>query len=322
MSTARYFLIGAGVLFSAIGVLGVLKQRQERPVAAQESPAQLIQEIPLPVKALPPAPAPVAITAPVETASDVNRIPQLFAIDSTKLPIVETISYTSRVPWLKGRPAWISDYASHYETSRHFIARSLNKKIDYFSQKVGPGDKFNVFKKDKNLRFYLLIDLSKNKMRFYYIDQDTNERTLLKTYRVGVGRIDAQKKSGYLTPVGKYELGEKIAIYKPGTMGFFQDQKTEMISIFGTRWIPFDKELEGCTEPSKGLGLHGAPWVIDPATGQFVEDRSTIGKYDSDGCIRVLQEDMEEIFAIVITKPTTVELVHNFQEAQLPGVEK
>lgn len=328
MSTAKYFLIGAGVLFGAIGVMGWFKRETK-----EKQPVPLVQEIPLPqhIESLPaapePLPEPVVAVQSVEAISstnlpDADRIQQLFAHDSSKLPIVETVSYTSRVPWLKGRPAWIADYAAHFQTSRHFIARSLNKKVDYLSQRVGPGDKFNVFKKDKNINFHLLIDLSRSKMWFYYIDLDTHDRVLLKTYKVGVGRADPKRKSGYLTPVGKYQLGEKVAIYKPGTMGFFQDQKTEMIRIFGTRWIPFEKELDGCSEPSKGFGLHGTPWTLDPVTGQLMEDRNKIGKYDSDGCIRLTQEDMEELFAIVITKPTVVELVRDFHDAKLPGVEK
>jgi hypothetical protein len=264
----------------------------------------------------------VKTPSPIDDLPQVDRIYQLFALDSSRLPIVETISFTSRVPWLKGRPAWIADYATEYSTSRHFIARSLNRGMDYFTQKVSPGDRFNVFKKDKNIQFHLLIDVSLCRLLFYYIDLDLNERVLLKTYRVGVGRADTKKASGLLTPLGKYSLGEKIAIYKPGTMGFFQDQKIDMIKVFGTRWIPFEKEIEGCTEMAKGLGLHGAPWAFDAEKGQWTEERAKIGKYDSDGCIRLLSEDIEEIFAIVITKPTVVELVKDFHMAKLPGVER
>jgi hypothetical protein len=104
-------------------------------------------------------------------------------------------------------------------------------------------------------------------------------------------------------------------------MGLFQDQKTEMIRIFGSRWIPFEGEIEGCSESAKGFGLHGAPWILD-ASGQLVEDKGKIGKYDSDGCIRIASNDIEEIFSIVITKPTTVELVKDYREAKLPGKEK
>src|SRR5690606_24049268 len=137
-----------------------------------------------------------------EGAPEVDRVHLLFALDSTELPIVETVSFTSRVPWLKDRPAWIADYASHYETSRHFIARSLNKKQDYFSQKVHPGDRFNVFKAGKDIKFHLTVDLSKSRMWFYYLDG--KDKVLLKTYRVSLGKKDSSRSSGYLTPMGKY----------------------------------------------------------------------------------------------------------------------
>jgi hypothetical protein len=61
---------------------------------------------------------------------------------------------------------------------------------------------------------------------------------------------------------------------------------------------------------------------LDPATGQYVEDKAKLGKYDSDGCVRLAAEDVEEIFAIVLTKPTTVDLVKDFREATLPGIER
>jgi len=252
---------------------------------------------------------------------NIDRIIQLFTTGPAKLPIVETVTYQSSVPWLKGRPAWVADYAVYYGTSRHFIARSLNGKPDYFSQKVADGSKFNVFKKDKKLQFWLLVDVSQCKMGFYYLDLDTNERILLKTYSVGLGRLDNQKPSGTLTPLGRYSLGNRVAIYKPGITGFHQDQKTEMIRVFGTRWLPFEEELERVTAPAKGYGIQGAPWVEDSKTGQLIENKETLSKYDSDGCIRLSSEDIEELFSIVVTKPTYIEIVRDFHEAHLPGIE-
>lgn len=329
MSAAKYFFLGSLALFTAIGLIGYLKQPGRAPVL-ETVKEELPIEISIPKQSKPVALKPESIAAlpplkpidSLENLPDADRIYQLFALDSSRLPIVETISFTSRVPWLKGRPAWIADYATHYDTSRHFIARGLNKTTDYFTQKVFPGDRFNVFKKDKNINFHLLIDLSRCRLWFYYLDLDQNERVLLKTYRVGLGRVDPKKTSGFLTPLGKFGLGEKIAIYKPGTMGFFQDRKIEMIQVFGTRWIPFEKEIEGCSECAKGFGIHGAPWVFDEGKGQLLEDKTKIGQYDSDGCIRLCSEDIEEIFSIVITKPTVVELVKDFYTANLPGVEK
>lgn len=295
----KYFIIGAILLFGGIGFIGWVKKGQFIEESVQEIALGTASE-----------PMPISLE-PVVAEPEVDRIPQLFATGSKQLSIVETVSFTSRVPWLKGRPAWISDYASHYQTSRHFIARSLNGKADYLTQKIHPGDRFNVFKQGKDIRFHLLVDLAQCKMWFYYLDG--SEKVLLKTYRVGVGKKDSVSTSGSLTPIGKYGLGEKVAIYKPGVIGHFQDQEVEMIRIFGTRWLPFEEEIDGCSEPAKGFGIHGVPWVVG-ADGQMVEDVSQIGRLNSDGCIRMASSDVEEIFAIVITKPTTVEIVKEISQ--------
>ena len=158
-------------------------------------------------------------------------------------------------------------------------------------------------------------------MGFYYVDLETNERLLLKTYRICLGRVDPSQPSGTLTPLGRYTLCSLVAIYKPGMMGHYQGAKVEMIRIFGTRWIPFEKEMERATSPAKGYGLQGAPCAVDPATGKIVENKDVIGAFDSDGCIRLYSEDIEELFSIVLTKPTFIEIVKDFHEAKLPGVE-
>lgn len=255
-----------------------------------------------------------SLALPNEDLPQADRIEEFFSTMGPKLPIVETIAYKSRVAWQKGRPAWLSDYAAHYNTSRHFIARSLNGKADYFKQDIAEGDKFNVLRKDKLIEFHLVIDISRCRMWFYYIDGDTHEKVLLKTYSVGLGRPDPSRSSGLLTPLGKYSLGNRIAIYKPTVIGHYKGQKIEMIRIFGTRWIPFEKEIIQCTAPAKGLGLHGVPWMKN-AQGHWVQDLTSLGKYESDGCIRMASEDIEEIFAIIITKPSFIELVKNFSES-------
>ncbi|MDE3055531.1 MAG: L,D-transpeptidase [Verrucomicrobiota bacterium] len=331
MSLTKYFLIGGVLLFGAIAFVG----RWKRPGASLVRQRVEVEEIALPavrereiaVKPLPPVVAAPVVVTPAFTPStaqeqlpEANRIERLFALDGTKLPFVETIAYTSRAPWMQGRPAWITDYATHYKTSRHFIARSLNRKPDYFTQKIFPGDRFNVLK--ENVEFYLLIDLSRCRLWFYALDVEKKERVLLKSYRVGLGKLDPKRASGSLTPTGKYRCGDRITVYKPGVMGYYRDEKIEMMRVFGSRWIPFDQEVGECSESARGLGLHGAPWIEDRETGSLVEDLSKIGKYESDGCIRLASEDVEELFAIVVSRPTTVELVKDFYEAKLPGVER
>ena len=150
-------------------------------------------------------------------------------------------------------------------------------------------------------------------MGFYYVDLDTNERVLLKTYSIGLGKIDASKPSGTLTPLGRYKLGSQVAIYQRGMMGLYKEHKVEMVSVFGTRWMPL--------ESLNGYGFQGAPWRLDERTGELIEYKEGIGAYDSDGCVRLSSSDIEELFAIVLTKPTWVEIVKDFQKAALPGIE-
>lgn len=331
MTLPRFLAIFSIVLFSVIGLVALFK------AAPPEIVGPIIPTIPMEVEldhevpTIIPAPPrletkPVAVIQDVpqskETISvsaskdlpEADRIEEFFRTSGTKLPIVETISYKSRVPWQKGRPAWLSDYALHYQTSRHFIARSLNGKADYLTQEIKEGDRFNVLRKDKPFQFYLVVDTSRCKLWFYYIDLEDKQKVLLKTYRVGLGRLDSSRGSGLLTPLGKYVLGSRIATYKPKIMGTYQGKKTEMVTVFGTRWIPFEKETGVCTAPAKGFGIHGTPWRVQ-ANGEMSDTKNGIGKYESDGCIRLATEDMEELFAIIVTKPTTIEIVRDFSEA-------
>lgn len=343
----KFILIGAVVLFSILGCVAIVKKSAAKKHSTEilsakknQTPTKETPVISIPIKpndlpvsmpqkeknsAAHPSNEVYELPRPPVLAHDdfpnIDRVFQLFTLGSSKFPIVDTITYSSSVPWLKGRPAWLVDYASHYNTSRHFIARSLNGKPDYFSQKISEGSRFNVFRTDKRIQFYLLADVSRCKMGFYYVDLDTNERILIKTYTVGLGRPDTNSASGTLTPLGRYSLGSHIAVYTPGVEGYYHDHKVEMMRVFGTRWIPFDQEMERTTAPSKGYGLQGAPFIFDQKTGQYAENRSCIGAYDSDGCIRLASEDMEELFSIVVSKPTFIEIVKDFHGAKLPGKE-
>lgn len=325
MSLSRVFVVLTVVLFAGIGILAICKGGKGEEASVQIADIGSTIEVslePVEIAANKPgveSPAPVIVERPkTEMPQNVDRIDEFFNRGENKFPIVQTITYKSKVPWMKGRPAWLSDYASHYKTSRHFIARSLNNRPDYFKQEVGEGDKFNVLRDDKHFEFFLLVDIATCKMMFYFLDNDTHELTLVKTYNVGVGRVDESAESGYRTPLGKYTLGDKIAVYRPKTISYHQGEKVEMVRVFGTRWIPFGDEVEGCTASPKGFGLHGLPWVPN-TKGELAEDLSSIGGYQSDGCIRLATNDIEEIFAIIISRPTTIEIVKGMENAKLPG---
>ncbi len=330
MSLSRVFIVVTVLLFAGIGVLALFKGGKKENTDVKIAEVETVFEIPMePVavaendskveanKAEIPLSRPVAAEIP----ENVDRIEEFFNRGENKFPIVQTITYKSKVAWMKGRQAWLSDYASHYKTSRHFIARSLNGRPDYFKQEVAEGDKFNVLRDDKHFEFYLLVDMLSCKMKFYYLDNDTHQLTLVKTYDVGLGRPDESAESGYRTPLGKYTLGDKIAVYRPKTISYHQGEKVEMVRVFGTRWIPFGEEVEGCTASPKGFGIHGLPWTPN-AKGEIAEDLSSIGSYESDGCIRLATKDIEEIFSIIISRPTTIEIVKGIENAKLPGEQK
>lgn len=326
LSIPKALLVGAVILFSSIGILGIFKKGKEKGGIASER-VESFKENSIPLKSFTESPSSAVIqevgnkkldNVPLPT---IDRVFQLFTTGPSKLPIVETVEYKSSVPWLKGRPAWLADYAVYYNTSKHFISRSLSGKLEYFSQKVSSGSQFNVFKQDKKVEFHLVVDTTHCRLAFYYVDLDTHERVLLKVYHVGLGRIDVDSPSGTLTPYGSYQLGDKVAVYQPGVTGLFHDQKTEMVRVFGSRWIPLGQEIEGCSEPGKGYGIQGAPWIVDSESGELVENRACIGRYETDGCIRLFKEDIEEIYAIVVTKPSFIHISKHLDSVKLPGIE-
>lgn len=332
MSFPKFLVLLVLVLTGAIGLAYLKKQstrNYEREIYVVSTEQPLTVEVMEPESgggyALPPEEEPESLVtiSPSDdpTLPEADRVAWLFNVGQPRLPIVKTITYSSKVPWLKGRAAWVSDYAGHYKTSRHFIARSLNGKADYFNQNVANGDRFNVFDEDKDVEFHLVCDLTRLKMWFYYHDKGADERVLLRTYDIGLGRPAPDAESKCLTPLGTYLLGDKVAVYKPKMMGWFNKERVEMIRVFGTRWIPFESEVAGNTQPARGFGIHGVPWK-EVTSGQLEEDRSCIGAYSSDGCIRLHTSDMEELFAIVISRPTQIHLVRDFREVVLPGKER
>lgn len=315
MSLPKILALFTFLLFALIALAGWWKQGRNGEVA-MTSPVEVILEHERKVVDIPAQPRPKGFQPAI-----LDRVNELFNTTGPHLPIVETITYKSHVPWLKGRQAWLSDYASHYHTSRHFIARSLNGKADYEKQDIAEGARFNVFRSDLPLQFHLVVDLSSCHLWLYYQNLESGDRELLKRYTVGLGRSDSTSTSGTLTPLGSYSLGEKVAILTPQSTGMYRGEKTQLIRIFGTRWIPFDKAVGESSHAPKGYGIHGLPWQED-GRGVLVEDRTSLGQYASDGCIRLASDDMEELFAIVITKPTVVEIVREFHEARFPALEK
>lgn len=245
----------------------------------------------------------------------IDRISRLYAKGETKLPFMETVTFTHNVSWLKGRSALVQDYARHYHTSLHFISRSLSEgKEESLHPKLSQGDSFNVIRQDKKIEFYLVVDLSRRFMHMYAYDVNTGERYLLKIYKVGVGSLDPTSASGCETPTGLYALDRKVGVYTPGVVADMNGRLVELCQHYGTRYLPFGGK-------DSHLGIQGNPWVVDSETGELTEVRTFIGQYATEGNIRMHTEDVEQLFSIVTSRPTKIEIVKDFSDAHLPGRE-
>lgn len=115
-------------------------------------------------------------------------------------------------------------------------------------------------------RFSLLVDKSQNQLLL------TQDNQFFKSYSVATG-IDGS------TPAGTFTIVNKLANpvwYRQGAV--VPPESPE--NILGTRWLGFDK---------KGYGIHGS---INP---------EGIGKQVTAGCVRMHNQDVEELFAIIAT---------------------
>ncbi len=129
--------------------------------------------------------------------------------------------------------------------------------------------------------FNILVDLSKNKLLLRSGD------AVIKKYNVGIGKTDTP------TPLGVFGVTDKLL--NPVWYSTLRSGAKEAIppgdprNELGTRWIGF--------EPTNGsYGIHG---TIAP---------ESIGKAVGNGCVRMHNEDVEELYDLVVAD-TPVEII-------------
>ena len=116
----------------------------------------------------------------------------------------------------------------------------------------------------------------------YTLSLYLNER-LYRVYRVGVGRQDR-------TPVGVFEILNKSREPSWAPPGREPLPYGHPDNIIGTRWMGL-KPIEGTDPNIRGYGIHG---TVDP---------DSIGTPSSAGCVRLRNEQVEELFDF-IPEPT------------------
>lgn len=120
-------------------------------------------------------------------------------------------------------------------------------------------------------KFRLKISKSKNMLQLL------SEDVVLNEYPIGTGKFGK-------TPVGAFKISDKVKEppwFKDGRSIPYGDPE----NVLGTRWMKLES-IDGQKELT-GYGLHGT------------DDESSIGKQSSEGCIRLKNRDVEELYKIV-----------------------
>lgn len=136
------------------------------------------------------------------------------------------------------------------------------------SDLILPGKSLKV----SSVKFSIFVDKSENKLILRKADGK-----IFKTYRVSTG-------ANLCTPTGTFKIEEKLISpmwYKVGAIVEPGSPEYEL----GTRWL-------GLSEA--GYGIHGT------------KDESLIGQHITKGCVRMMNSDVEELYAIV---PSGTEVV-------------
>ncbi|HOR49949.1 MAG TPA: L,D-transpeptidase family protein [Candidatus Hydrogenedentes bacterium] len=144
-------------------------------------------------------------------------------------------------------------------------------------EKLSLGQRLKYTPKD----FSIIIERSTCSL--YLMDN----KGIFKRYKTGLG------KPGHETTLGKYTIGTKQkdpVWHKPGAGPIAANAPDNEL---GTRWMPLEPAAEGLP---RDLGIHG---TIAP---------ETIGSFASKGCARMLNEDVEELYDLVV-RATPVEIV-------------
>lgn len=168
--------------------------------------------------------------------------------------------------------------AMNHNTSVEAIQRSNNMALTDFNVQLGKT--FNIYVGKWE------IIISKSRRRLYLFD----DKKLFKVYDVGIGKQNR-------TPTGVFKTGGKRKNpdwYSPkGKIPF-----GEPGNVLGTRWIRLLPNGKISRQVS-GLGIHGT-WAPE-----------SIGKAESNGCLRLLNKDVEELFAIIPNerKPVSVTII-------------
>ncbi len=140
--------------------------------------------------------------------------------------------------------------------------------MDKFNYNIRVGENLNVYNGD----LHIVINKSKFLLMLY------DENNLFTIYNIALGKNNK-------TPMGNFKTVSKVIEpdwYSDNGKIAFGDKR----NVLGTRWMEI-KATDNKNRDLKGYGIHGT-W-----------ERNSINKMRSNGCVRMLNENIEEIFDII-----------------------
>ncbi len=166
------------------------------------------------------------------------------------------------------------------------IARQFNATVAMIQKSNGLDETNPMIYPDQTFRIFF-ADWTIKVVKSKFLLLVKNGDKIIKVYRIGIGRQDR-------TPVGTFEIDLKDFEpdwWRPGKVVKFGDPE----NVLGTRWMSLLPTGE-TSKTLKGYGIHGT-WQPE-----------SIGTAASQGCVRMVNENVEELFDIVPLN-TQVEIV-------------
>jgi lipoprotein-anchoring transpeptidase ErfK/SrfK len=301
--SSKFLVTGLIVLAVTLAVIGVwiwidsrsYKGPEEKPAAKTETPA------PAPASAVPAPAAPSAAASQAPASSVDPRAQQIFtraqslaaagSLEQARDLLGEVIS-TATEESMKNNAMRV---LGRINIQLFLSAKAMPEKKTYVVQ---PGDSLDKIARQNKTTVDLIRKMNKVENNAIYpggrllipavpfvVQVDKSARTLdltmngkiFKRYSVGLG-VNGK------TPVGKFAT--VVHQTNPdwtqpgGGIIKFGDPR----NILGTRWM----SIQDATRPEiKGFGIHGTPL------------RDSIGAETSNGCVRMLNEDVEELYLLI-----------------------